>query len=389
MLLHPRRRLVPALFLAVLLVLALPSSSLRAAPVTSPLVAQPSSYDFGLVGVQSGENGTTVAVQNPGPADVIPNAASIDGPGAGAFRITGDGCNGQLLSAGNTCYLNVGFDPSDGVAYAATLRVPSDTGLGDLTIALAGLGGVQEVTPTPAQGDFGAIDVGESATRTITLANTGTLPYQAIIALPSGSGVGAFRVTQDTCSLQRLDPDMTCTLTVRFAPETLGETTANVMVIGGNDAPALIPLKGSGIQARAVIAPAGADFGAQRRRRVGPLQTLNVVNAGGGTLRIAAVALGGLDAGQFRIAGESCTAAPLAPAAACAVRVRFVPSAVGPAGATLRLLTNDAATVATAALGGRGLPALRVVPRRRACAARYKARPARCRPPVRARPRLS
>ncbi len=351
--LQARRTLAPALLLAVLALLLVPEASVRAAP--PPLVAAPSAVDFGLVGVEWGENSASIAVQNSGDADVLVGSATIDGSGAGPLRITNDGCQGQMLSSGASCYINLGFDPSDGIAYAATLHVPSDAG--ELTVPLAGQGGMQQVTPAPAELDFGAVDVGEAVVRTVTLQNTGNLPYQSIVALPTGSGVGAYRVTQDTCSLRQMDPGDSCTLAVRFAPLAPEEAVANLMVIGGNGAPALVALRGLGRQAAAVVAPQTLAFGDQALRGTSRVQSVAVVNSGNGLLRISSASVGGLDAERFRVVGENCTAAPLAPGATCAVRVRFVPAELGDVVATLRLVTNDAAGVAIAQLTGRGVAA--------------------------------
>jgi Abnormal spindle-like microcephaly-assoc'd, ASPM-SPD-2-Hydin len=319
------------------------------------LSAQPSSQDFGLTPVNQGEQDTWISVRNDGGASASVGAASIDGAGSGAYHVSSDGCQGQLLAPGSTCAVQVGFDPSDGVAYAATLHVPS--GGADLAVPLAGVGGVQSALLTPAALDFGAISVGDSLTQTVALRNTGNLPFQAIVVLPTGGDVGAFGVVADSCAMRQIAPGDSCALKVRFAPQAAGVADATLTVIRGDGEPLQLALHGDGRQANAVVVPGRVDFAGQPLGGASDARTITLVNSGDAPLRVASASLGGGDAEAFRIAGEDCTAAPVAPAAACTVRVRFVPGAPGSASATLRFVTNDADGVATADLAGRGTPA--------------------------------
>jgi hypothetical protein len=241
--------LVPALAL-----LALAAARAPAAPVgRSPLSAQPPAQDFGVVRVDQGEQSASVWIQNTGPDPVALGPASIDGDGA--LRISGDGCAGQLLASGMGCNVGVGFDPGDGVAYAATLHVPTD-GFDDLDVPLSGVGGVQRVLLEPSSLDFGSVAAGGDAERAFTLTSTGNLPFRSIVAIPTGGDVGAFRVERDGCSLQQLATGMACGVAVRFAPPAAGAFAATLLVIGGDSQPAIVPLRGIGAAAAAPFAVA-------------------------------------------------------------------------------------------------------------------------------------
>ncbi|HZV74307.1 MAG TPA: choice-of-anchor D domain-containing protein [Conexibacter sp.] len=247
------RTLAPAVVL-VLALLALAASPAAAAPPgRSPLSAQPTAQSFGLVRVGQGEQISSLSIQNPGPDAVLVGAATIAGDSA--FRVSGDGCAGQLLASGQSCNVGVGFDPGDGIAYAATLHVPAD-GFTDLDVPLSGVGGLQRVTLAPSALDFGAVTVGDSAVRAFTLTSTGNLPFQSIVAIPSGGDVGAFRVERDGCSLQQLSTGATCDVAVRFTPPAPDGYAATLLLIGGNDQPAIVPLRGSGA---APVAPVVAE----------------------------------------------------------------------------------------------------------------------------------
>jgi FG-GAP-like repeat len=75
-----------------------------------------------------------------------------------------------------------------------------------------------------------------------------------------------------------------------------------------------------------------------------------VRNEGDVARRLPAAAVSGADAGQFRISGDLCRDAVLAPGEACAVRVRFVPTVAGTHAATLDW-TTDAFSVSVPLAG--------------------------------------
>lgn len=250
-----RRTLAPA-FAQALLLLALGAGSASAAPPSppgpSPLAAQPSSQDFGLVHVDQGEQNSSVWVTNNGPDTVQLGASSVGGDAA--LRVSNDGCDNQMLSSGMGCNIGIGFDPDDDVHYAATLHVPV-AGFADLDVPLTGTGGAQRVTLEPASLDFGSVAVGAGAVRSFTLTSTGNLPFQSIVAIPSGGDVGGFRVERDGCSLQQLVTGAACDVSVRFAPPAVGAYAATLLLIGGDSQPGIVPLKGAGAAAPAPVAP--------------------------------------------------------------------------------------------------------------------------------------
>jgi Abnormal spindle-like microcephaly-assoc'd, ASPM-SPD-2-Hydin len=346
--LSPRRSLALALPAALaLLALSVPSACAR-------LSAQPSAQEFGIVGVDQGGQSVPIAIVNSGATGAQLGAATLDGRDAGAFRIDWDGCNGQLLAPGQGCTVQVGFTPSQMLGYAATLHVPSDDG--DLPVALTGTGGVQQAAPSPALVDFGDADVGGGTTRSVTIRNTGNLPYQTIVAIPNRGDVGSFRVVRDGCSLEQVAPGDGCVLDVRFAPTAPGLAQATLTVINGSGAPVLVSLRGSGRQGIPVIAPSAGDFGTQASGGAGSERSFTVVDAGDGALPIAAVSIAGPDAEQFRVVGEDCTSAPLVPAGACTVRVRFAPGAAGAFAASLRIVAGGVATVQLAGRSASAVP---------------------------------
>ena len=254
------------------------------------------------------------------PAALPSRSASpfIDGPGANAFQIEGNGC-APTLGAGQGCNLQVRFRPSDAVDYAAVLHLPSGTG--DTQVPLAGTGGIRRITPDVEPLEFGSVDVGDGLNRTVTLKSTGNIPFQSIVVIPNGGDIGSFRVMTDDCSMVAIDPQKTCWLTVRFAPQAPGPAQATITVIQGDGEPAVIHVRGTGLPGRGLGQPRR-----DRLRRAGPRHGRRAPaghgdrTGGTASLRVSGVTVGGTDAGAFAVAGETCTRAPVAPGDSCTVR---------------------------------------------------------------------
>ena len=122
--------------------------------------------------------------------------------------------------------------------------------------AAAKTGPVLAFTPSPD--DFGVVTVGQTASQTLTLANTGGSPTRALtVAL---SGPAAFAIAADTCTGTSLGLGKSCTVTVQFAPPSTGTVTAALTAVSNKGAAtATDPLTGTG---RAVAHLYWANFGA-------------------------------------------------------------------------------------------------------------------------------
>jgi len=98
---------------------------------------------------------------------------------------------------------------------------------------------------TPSPGDFGLVPTGQTATQTLTLANTGGSHAPALAVMLSGPA--AFTVTTDTCTGTDLGPGKSCTVTVQFAPASTGTLSATLSAVSKKAAvTAIDPLIGTG-----------------------------------------------------------------------------------------------------------------------------------------------
>ncbi len=107
----------------------------------APAVAlSASSLDFGSLGVGTPSAPLSVTVSNTGSAALHPARATVSGPAAGDFAITGDSCGGQTIAAGASCVLTVVFTPATAGARSAELALADDASGSPQTVALGGVG---------------------------------------------------------------------------------------------------------------------------------------------------------------------------------------------------------------------------------------------------------
>src|SRR5215470_3053918 len=130
--------------------------------------------------------------------------------------------------------------------------------------AAAKTGPVLAFTPSP--GNFGGVIVGQTASQTFTLANTGGSPTRALtVAL---SGPAAFTVAANSCTGISLGPGKSCAVTVQFAPDSPGTLTAALTAVSNKGTvTATDPLTGTG---RAIARLCWANFGAGTIQEANP-----------------------------------------------------------------------------------------------------------------------
>ncbi|MEK7752986.1 MAG: SBBP repeat-containing protein, partial [Acidobacteriota bacterium] len=121
------------------------------------------------------------------------------------------------------------------------------------------------VTLNPASLSFGNQNVGTtSASKTVTLTNSGTAPLVITTVTLTGAKPGDFNKTGDTCAGATIAAGNTCTMTVTFAPTALGSRSAALSVTdNAPDSPQSVPLSGTGTDTTpptvTAVAPNGGE----------------------------------------------------------------------------------------------------------------------------------
>jgi hypothetical protein len=139
----------------------------HAAPriVPTQLVSEPDVLDFGSVEVDADRTQALVVrnVDGEGPLTVT-EVAVIFGP----FVVVDDGCTGRELDNGDTCTIDVRFEPTSTGVHAGTLGVQSDAGLVGIDLSGEGILG-SEPEPTTSTSTSLPPVIGTTSTTSTTV----------------------------------------------------------------------------------------------------------------------------------------------------------------------------------------------------------------------------
>ena len=227
----------------------------EAAPVQ--LTFAPGSHDFGIQRVNRGEGSATLQLFNTGEAAAQLGSVGIGGADPGNFWTNGGDCwGGRWLQPGESCNVQVGFNPWETVAYEAELQASAHGTT--FSAALSGHGGRAMVEATVAPVAFAATPVGSAGpVETIELVNNGNLPGSFFIAVVAGGSVGSFQLLDEDCTAAPLAPGAGCTARVRFAPQETGVKSARLALFGDEEGGVMVLLTGEGLPALEAPALAG------------------------------------------------------------------------------------------------------------------------------------
>lgn len=243
------------------------------------------------------------------------------------FAVTSNSCGS--VAAGATCQVDVVFKPTALGARTGTLTVKSSANT--LTGTLTGTG-TPPITSSTTSLTFGNVDVGATASQTVSITNTAP----AAVPVPALTTTGDYSFTT-TCA-STLAAGSSCTISVIFKPTTTGSRTGTLTVASGDPAYLGFPvqLTGNGVDFTLTLNP-----------------TSGSVVAG---LSVQTTATTSPVAGFSAPIAVSCRTT--APASTCTLSlVTFIPSA--PVATTVAISTTSQYTVVGyGGIGGTGLLSL-------------------------------
>jgi hypothetical protein len=308
-------------------------------------------------------NSAQATLTNSGSAALVLGTLTLGGASPAEYALTGSTCtDGLSIAAGASCVVQVTFAPASATAPGsprlANVSITHNASGSPNAISLSGTAtaaAAPSILADKASLSFGNTQSGSSQQQTVTVTNNGTASLNFSSLAVSGSHAADF-TRGGTCALgTSLSQGATCTVTITFAPGALNARSATLAIDSdASNGNLTLPLSGTGIP---VPVPAvgwsttALAFGNQTIAGLYGSRQLTLTNTGSATLNITSL---GVPTGPFSVLGSSTCSASLAAGASCTVDIKFNPSAVGSASATLTLASNAAGAPHTVALSGQG-----------------------------------
>jgi hypothetical protein len=240
------------------------------------------------------------------------------------------------LGGGADCTGQVSYSPTTVGSHEATLNVSALAGTpgGSASASLAATAGSSLTSDLAAagHGDFGLVLLDSFSSQTLTIANTAGSPSAGPLTVSLTGANGQYFITSTTCSGATLAAGAACSVTVTFAPTTLGTKTATLVVTNGTaEKRAQVSLTGASVSVVPVstLTSDNQSFGLVRLDS-SVSRTVTITNAAGSpSAGPLTVSLTGAN-GQYFVTSTTCSGATLAAGETCSVTVMFVPTMLGP-----------------------------------------------------------
>ena len=243
------------------------------------------------------------------------------------------------LNPGATCQMSLVFVPTVTGAVSGTLTIVSNSGNVSSSQAIVNLtgnapSGIPAVTLSPTSLTFSPQGVGTSATKSVTLTNSGTatLPISTIQI----AGTNASDFSSATNCGSTLAVNVSCTISVTFNPSLAGTRSAALFITDSSaNSPQTVTLTATGTGgASSSFSTTAMQFGTQLIFGGGVTQTLTLSNTGVAALGIYSIGITGANGPDFAVANSTCGSSLVA-SASCTLTLSFVPPAVGARTASL------------------------------------------------------
>ncbi len=315
----------------------------------------PGSLNFGSLAVGNSSVPQTVTVENIGTATLNIGTLAL---GTSDYSLVNDTCTGAAVLVGNTCTVDVVFNPTSAGPLPDTLSIPSDAPTSPDTVTLNGTGLNGPVAAaSPATLNFGMQQVGTaSSTLVAQLTNTGNQPL-GITGPPTVVGSTDFAVVNETCTAAAtLQPGEDCLAEVQFTPTTTGPAVGVTLEFATSISNPAVALAGTGIQGTIGAAPPSVSFTGVPVGTTSAASNVTITNTSAtDDLHIGNLQQIGADVANFNIINDTCSNQTLAPSGTCDFDVTFTATSTALATDTV-LIPNDSATPNfTVALDGTGV----------------------------------
>jgi len=331
----------------------------------------PPSMAFGNTNLGSQSNPLAVTVQNIGNAPLlfsVPStgfnpsvSAGFEWNDASTCEQTTSGSSAFALAADSSCTVSIDFQPiAAGVASGSVVLTDNNLNATNatqsITLSGTGVGAVPVVAISPSNIDFGTLYLGNIATKTVTITNSGKAAMSIndpFLGIVKGGNSNEF-ITLNLCP-KSLAAGKSCTMIVAFiaGPFYTQQTATLTINTSASASPQLVPLTATVINPAAQFSASSLNFGTVKTTNGTSTKSVTITSTGGTALSISKVAVTGGAAADYSVS-TSCTGATLNPKATCSVSVTFNPSARGTRNATLVVTDNARNSPQSISLSGAG-----------------------------------
>src|SRR5579875_1326271 len=198
----------------------------------------PASVAFGNVVVGS-SNSAVVTIKNTGNVTLSFSQVSVSGSG---FSISGLSTS-STIPAGGSLNFDAVFTPVSATSASGSITLATNGSPAQIAIPLTGTGtaAAQTLSVSSSSLSFGNVQVGSTSTLTATITNSGNSNVSISGVTVSGAGYTASGVTSGMV----LSPNQSATLTINFAPMSLGSDPGTISITSNaTNSPTTILLAG-------------------------------------------------------------------------------------------------------------------------------------------------
>lgn len=332
-----------------------------------PRIQVSTDLNFGNVAKGNAET-RDVTIQNGGDKPLLVNGVNLTPGTSSDYSLVGIPGVPQLVQPGGSLIYKVRFAPTSGGSKTGSLQIQSDDNdAPTVTVPIIGAGLVGKIAVS-GNLDFGTVARGTTASRNVTVQNTGGGPLLlSSVAMGLGSD-SMFSVSALPGTPQTLAPGSSIVYTVTFSPPgsaSAGLHTGTLEIASDDGTNPLVTLPAKGIVGAPNIGldSTELDFGAVPvDNRTAPHSRDDVVglnntaSCAGCDVNVTSLTFGGANPGDFSLVGPPTLPAVVGAGSHLNLKVRFNPSDVGLRNATLVIATDDPAhPTLTVALHGEGL----------------------------------
>lgn len=287
----------------------------------------------------------SLTISNTGSAALVVTKATISGP----FTYSNVDAP-RKIEPGASVSVTLWFHAQSVGTATGTLSIFSNASTTAAEVALSGTGIAQTMSLTPSSLNFNSVNVGSTATQTVTLKNTGTTSLDVYTTSVSASVFSLSGVTLPSI----VAPGNSISFTLHFDPQSAGTISGSASISTSMEGSLTATLTGTGVATTTtrtlVASPTSLAFGSVD---VGSTATksVSVENTGNSSVSVSGVTMSGSGYAATGISSSQTVAA----GATVPVTVVFAPTDASSSSGAIQISSNATNTPLTISLSGTGV----------------------------------